>query len=74
LGGGCGKAGCVRLRGMWLCFFTLVEVVLIAFEIVLRRLVVSLSWKKFCRLDLGLGLHYRKPFKVLGYIYEKSDI
>jgi hypothetical protein len=29
--------------------------------------------KKFCFLVFGYGFHYRKPFKVIGYIYEKSD-
>lgn len=27
----------------------------------------------FCCLDFGYGLHYRKPFKSSGHIYEKSD-
>jgi hypothetical protein len=44
--------------------------------------VFLLVWLVFCcvfvdgvlLLVFGYGLHYRKPFKSSGHIYEKSDI
>jgi hypothetical protein len=57
-----------------LCVFNLLRCCCVTFEIVLRPLLTNSYMEKFYCLDLSLRFYYRKPFKVLGYIYEKSDI